>query len=180
VTCRCGSREFLFILSKPLLGCPVFSFSGYLLAQQKSALPGKEGDGRATPPMDADSRDTDSHSPHDDGGSSGGRNKLNCLQCRVGKKKCDRVQPVCERCQKLGTECTYPDGRLRPGQGVKRKNVRELEARVGMFDENPFRSESWGAGRALGCGMGLVRCLAVGVGLVEGCLLNLANDLTLE
>jgi hypothetical protein len=64
---------------------------------------------------DADSRD---NSP-DHEGSPGGRRTskkrkvLSCYACRNRKMKCDRIYPVCGRCQKTGRadQCTY-DPRL--------------------------------------------------------------------
>lgn len=63
----------------------------------------------------ADSRD---HSPDAPDGSaekraSKKRKVLSCYACRNRKMKCDRVYPVCGRCQKTGraAQCTY-DPRL--------------------------------------------------------------------
>lgn len=65
---------------------------------------------------EAESRD---NSPEHEGGSPGGkrtskkRKVLSCYACRNRKMKCDRVYPVCGRCQKTGRadQCTY-DPRL--------------------------------------------------------------------
>lgn len=54
---------------------------------------------------------------------------LACVSCRARKLKCDRAKPSCTRCTKVDNECLYPESRRKPT--VKRKNVKELEARLG-------------------------------------------------
>jgi hypothetical protein len=54
---------------------------------------------------------------------------LSCVTCRARKLKCDRGKPTCARCAKLKSECVYPESRRKPAS--KRRNVRELEARLG-------------------------------------------------
>ena len=55
---------------------------------------------------------------------------LACVSCRSRKLKCDRTKPACSRCVKVNNECVYPESRRKPA--FKRKNVKELEARLGM------------------------------------------------
>lgn len=55
---------------------------------------------------------------------------LACVTCRARKLKCDRTTPACSRCIKISSECVYPESRRKPT--VKRKNVKELEARLGI------------------------------------------------
>jgi hypothetical protein len=56
---------------------------------------------------------------------------LSCVSCRARKLKCDRTHPACTRCLKVGSECVYPESRRKPA--FKRRNVKELEARLGTF-----------------------------------------------
>jgi hypothetical protein len=55
---------------------------------------------------------------------------LSCVTCRARKLRCDREKPTCARCAKLNSECVYPESRRKAAS--KRRNVRELEARLGM------------------------------------------------
>lgn len=55
---------------------------------------------------------------------------LACVACRSRKLKCDRSSPACNRCIKSGAECIYPESRRKPA--FKRRNVKELEERLGM------------------------------------------------
>lgn len=55
---------------------------------------------------------------------------LSCVTCRSRKLKCDRIKPKCSRCVKVKGECLYPESRRKPA--FKRRNVRELEARLGI------------------------------------------------
>lgn len=59
---------------------------------------------------------------------------LSCVTCRSRKLKCDRSKPACARCVKVNGECTYPESRRKPT--FKRKNVKELEARLGKYTIN--------------------------------------------
>jgi len=54
---------------------------------------------------------------------------LACVSCRSRKLKCDRLKPSCARCKKVDNECVYPESRRKPA--FKRRNVKELEARLG-------------------------------------------------
>ncbi|KAI1085784.1 fungal-specific transcription factor domain-containing protein [Whalleya microplaca] len=67
-------------------------------------------------------------------GSSGGHaaESLSCVSCRTRKLKCDRSKPRCNRCERVNGECTYPESRRKPA--FKRKNVRELEARLAQVE----------------------------------------------
>lgn len=57
---------------------------------------------------------------------------LSCVTCRARKLKCDREKPTCARCAKLKTDCVYPESRRKPAS--KRRNVRELEARLAQVE----------------------------------------------
>lgn len=58
-----------------------------------------------------------------------GSSDLACVSCRARKLKCDRIKPQCTRCQRVQGECVYPESRRKPS--FKRRNVKELEARLG-------------------------------------------------
>ena len=60
-----------------------------------------------------------------------GAEQLACVTCRSRKLKCDRVSPICGRCIKAKIECIYPESRRKPT--FKRRNVKELEERLGEF-----------------------------------------------
>ncbi|KAI1501225.1 fungal-specific transcription factor domain-containing protein [Biscogniauxia marginata] len=63
------------------------------------------------------------------GASSGHTGELlSCVPCRNRKLKCDKAKPVCARCCKANIECVFPESRKKPA--FRRKNVRELEARL--------------------------------------------------
>ena len=64
-------------------------------------------------------------------GAGGGTEPLACVSCRARKLKCDRIKPTCTRCLKVESQCIYPESRRKPT--VKRRNVKELEARLGML-----------------------------------------------
>ncbi|KAJ3491006.1 hypothetical protein NLG97_g5676 [Lecanicillium saksenae] len=57
---------------------------------------------------------------------------LSCVSCRAKKLKCDRMKPACARCVKVSAECLYPESRRKPT--FKRKNVKELEARLAQVE----------------------------------------------
>ncbi|CAJ2506186.1 Uu.00g003160.m01.CDS01 [Anthostomella pinea] len=57
---------------------------------------------------------------------------LSCVACRNRKLKCDRVKPICARCAKVNGDCVYPESRRKPA--FKRRNVRELEARLAQVE----------------------------------------------
>src|SRR5450432_1296230 len=56
---------------------------------------------------------------------------ISCAQCRRRKLKCDRVKPCCGTCSRLQHQCVYPEGRMK--STTKRRNVKDLEARLGIF-----------------------------------------------
>ncbi|EHK47513.1 hypothetical protein TRIATDRAFT_52152 [Trichoderma atroviride IMI 206040] len=60
-----------------------------------------------------------------------GTEPLACVSCRARKLKCDRTKPACTRCVKVNNECVYPESRRKPT--FKRRNVKELEARLGIL-----------------------------------------------
>ncbi|KAI1393550.1 fungal-specific transcription factor domain-containing protein [Hypoxylon trugodes] len=57
---------------------------------------------------------------------------LSCVSCRNRKLKCDRTKPRCNRCEKAKVECIFPESRRKPA--FKRRNVRELEARLAQVE----------------------------------------------
>lgn len=67
------------------------------------------------------------------GASSSGSEALACVSCRSRKLKCNRMRPICSRCAKAKLECVYPESRRKPT--FQRRNVRELEARLGGLDQ---------------------------------------------
>ena len=89
------------------------------------------------PPMNPDT-ETNAVSGGDPLGPDGqhGTEPLACVSCRARKLKCDRTRPVCSRCLKVENECVYPESRRKPT--FKRKNVKELEARLGMFPAKDY------------------------------------------
>ncbi|PNP55584.1 hypothetical protein THARTR1_04108 [Trichoderma harzianum] len=62
-----------------------------------------------------------------------GMEPLACVSCRARKLKCDRTKPACTRCVKVKNECVYPESRRKPT--FKRRNVKELEARLAQVEE---------------------------------------------
>ncbi|KAF7551011.1 hypothetical protein G7046_g7841 [Stylonectria norvegica] len=62
-----------------------------------------------------------------------GTEPLACVSCRARKLKCDRVRPSCGRCVKVSNECMYPESRRKPT--FKRRNVKELEARLAQVED---------------------------------------------
>lgn len=68
--------------------------------------------------------------PDPDSGPNTGLEALACVSCRARKLKCDRTKPACTRCTRIGSECCYPESRRKPA--FKRRNVKELEERLGM------------------------------------------------
>ncbi|ODA82606.1 hypothetical protein RJ55_01114 [Drechmeria coniospora] len=71
--------------------------------------------------------------PEEDPDIAAGTEPLACVSCRARKLKCDRTKPACARCLKLSIECVYPESRRKPM--VKRRNVKELEARLAQVEE---------------------------------------------
>jgi hypothetical protein len=65
---------------------------------------------------------------------------ISCVSCRKRKLKCDRVKPKCGTCTRLTHECEYPERRKNPSS--KRRNLKELEARLGMISL-PLRRQSF-------------------------------------
>ncbi|RFU34969.1 hypothetical protein B7463_g1366, partial [Scytalidium lignicola] len=68
------------------------------------------------------------------GGSAGGApdktdKTISCVNCRKRKLKCDRVKPSCATCLRAKQPCEYPERKRNVGS--KRRNMRELEARLG-------------------------------------------------
>ncbi|KAJ5813643.1 uncharacterized protein N7503_000393 [Penicillium pulvis] len=61
-----------------------------------------------------------------------------CAMCRSRKSKCDRIQPRCSLCSRLGKDCTY--SAMRKKSGPKRNVLEELEIRLtkveGLLEEN--------------------------------------------
>lgn len=82
---------------------------------------------------DAESRENspEAHDGSSEKRSSKKRKVLSCYACRNRKMKCDRVYPVCGRCQKMGRadQCTY-DPRL----------LEESHSNEGVHIEGPSAS----------------------------------------
>ncbi|CAD6444977.1 262de15b-b350-4c43-8cdc-7ee8756edd8a [Sclerotinia trifoliorum] len=57
---------------------------------------------------------------------------ISCVSCRRRKLKCDRVKPKCGTCGRLRHECEYPERRR--NIGTKRRNMKELEARLAQVE----------------------------------------------
>ena len=73
---------------------------------------------------------------------------ISCVSCRKRKLKCDRVKPKCGTCSRLKHECEYPERRR--NLGYKRRNMKELEARLGVHLRSiwlNFRLTSSSSGR---------------------------------
>lgn len=64
---------------------------------------------------------------------------ISCVSCRKRKLKCDRVKPKCGTCTRLRHECEFPERRR--NQNTKRRNIKELEARLAQV-ETQLISES--------------------------------------
>ncbi|KAH7160019.1 hypothetical protein B0J13DRAFT_581109 [Dactylonectria estremocensis] len=62
-----------------------------------------------------------------------GTEPLACVSCRARKLKCDRIKPACSRCTKVSNDCVYPESRRKPT--FKRRNVKELEARLAQVED---------------------------------------------
>jgi hypothetical protein len=56
---------------------------------------------------------------------------ISCVSCRKRKLRCDRVKPQCGTCVRLRHECEFPERRRNTGS--KRRNMKELEARLGRL-----------------------------------------------
>ncbi|KAJ5560329.1 hypothetical protein N7513_002728, partial [Penicillium frequentans] len=56
-----------------------------------------------------------------------------CAMCRSRKSKCDKKQPRCSLCSRLGKDCTY--SAMRKKSGPKRKVLEELETRLAKVEE---------------------------------------------
>ncbi|TGO07359.1 hypothetical protein BTUL_0288g00080 [Botrytis tulipae] len=62
----------------------------------------------------------------------GAEKTISCVSCRRRKLKCDRVKPKCGTCGRLRHECEYPERRR--NIGAKRRNMKELEARLAQVE----------------------------------------------
>ncbi|KAF7944121.1 hypothetical protein EAE96_010530 [Botrytis aclada] len=62
----------------------------------------------------------------------GAEKTISCVSCRRRKLKCDRVKPKCGTCGRLRHECEYPERRR--NIGTKRRNMKELEARLAQVE----------------------------------------------
>ncbi|KAH7159201.1 hypothetical protein DER46DRAFT_577356 [Fusarium sp. MPI-SDFR-AT-0072] len=66
--------------------------------------------------------------------------RFSCLACKDKKQSCDRALPKCSRCSRQGYNCSYPDKR-KTATG-KRKQVRDLEAKLTLLEARVDRSHS--------------------------------------
>lgn len=73
---------------------------------------------------------TDNNESDPSASAGAGTEPLACVSCRARKLKCDRITPACSRCIKVSNDCVYPASRRKPT--FKRRNVKELEARLGI------------------------------------------------
>lgn len=81
---------------------------------------------------------------------------LSCASCRQRKVKCDKAQPLCTPCVRVGIECVYPSRKStrrapRPRQNELLERINRLESIVGKADPSRLReldrdSQSQGAG----------------------------------
>ncbi|ESZ92849.1 fungal specific transcription factor domain-containing protein [Sclerotinia borealis F-4128] len=67
-----------------------------------------------------------------EGKEKGAEKTISCVSCRRRKLKCDRVKPKCGTCGRLRHECEYPERRR--NVGTKRRNMKELEARLAQVE----------------------------------------------
>lgn len=67
-----------------------------------------------------------------EGKEKGVEKTISCVSCRRRKLKCDRVKPKCGTCGRLRHECEYPERRR--NIGTKRRNMKELEARLAQVE----------------------------------------------
>ncbi|KAG4025268.1 hypothetical protein MFRU_062g00210 [Monilinia fructicola] len=67
-----------------------------------------------------------------EGKEKGTEKTISCVSCRRRKLKCDRVKPKCGTCGRLRHECEYPERRRNTGN--KRRNMKELEARLAQVE----------------------------------------------
>lgn len=91
-----------------------------------NAEAGQAGSGSGSSPEDA-------HQPLDftmTGDAKAPEKTISCTSCRKRKLKCDRIKPSCGTCSRLRHDCEYPERRR--NLGSKRRNMKELEARLGM------------------------------------------------
>ncbi|KAI1003466.1 hypothetical protein K3495_g4741 [Podosphaera aphanis] len=70
--------------------------------------------------------------PTTKGNQKGPEKTISCVSCRKRKLKCDRVKPKCGTCTRLRHECEYPERRR--NLGSKRRNIKELEARLAQVE----------------------------------------------
>lgn len=81
-----------------------------------------ELENNAAPPAAGPSSGNPKHPPSD--------KTISCVSCRKRKLKCDRIKPRCGTCIRLRHECEFPERKR--NLGSKRRNMKELEARLGM------------------------------------------------
>jgi hypothetical protein len=72
-----------------------------------------------------------------DGSAAAAEKTISCISCRGRKLKCDRVKPRCGTCTRLRHHnCEYPERRR--NVGTRRRNMRDLEARLGASRPSKF------------------------------------------
>jgi hypothetical protein len=98
------------------------------------AATSEEGRGRADPSPSSDDYPISGRGGEAQQASTGDgkaqEKTISCVSCRKRKLKCDRIKPKCGTCTRLRHECEYPERRRTLGS--KRRNMKELEARLGM------------------------------------------------
>lgn len=60
-----------------------------------------------------------------------GRSRLGCLTCKIRKKKCDEVRPVCSDCKRLHKKCYYVDQST-----MTTEEIRSLKRKVELEESN--------------------------------------------
>ncbi|KAF8847788.1 hypothetical protein BDZ45DRAFT_698912 [Acephala macrosclerotiorum] len=65
---------------------------------------------------------------------------ISCVSCRRRKLKCDRQKPKCSTCTRLRHDCEYPERRR--NLGSKRRNMKELEARLAQVETQLVSEQS--------------------------------------
>ncbi|KAI5963989.1 hypothetical protein CANMA_003586 [Candida margitis] len=60
-----------------------------------------------------------------------GRSRLGCLTCKIRKKKCDEIRPVCSDCKRLNKKCHYVDQST-----MTTEEIRSLKRKVELEESN--------------------------------------------
>lgn len=107
-----------FLFPSPCSMAATFDFS----FAERPPSAGSSPEGNAQPTTTASTTSGEAKAPE---------KTISCVSCRRRKLKCDRIKPRCGTCARLRHECEYPERRRNLGQ--KRRNMKELEARLGRY-----------------------------------------------